>query len=351
MRSMNASIPIYREVMAGRRTNLALLMVLASALLTGTVAFASGTAAGRWVVIAHGVVGLGLIVLLPWKSVIVRRGLRRRRTRRRTERWTSVGFGVLVLTAVVTGVLHSGWSRLLPGGLTTMQVHVGAALAAIPLGVWHVVARPVRPRRTDLSRRTALRTAGGAALAGAVWLSAEALWRTTSAPGADRRFTGSHEVGSDDPAAMPVTQWFTDRVPRIEAIRWRLHLTDGHGARTLALDDLGRTDQVRATLDCTGGWFAHQEWSGVRLDRLVDPAGGDSLLIRSATGYTRRLPIEDLATLLLATRVGGAPLSAGHGFPARLVVPGRRGFWWVKWVTDIRVDSVPPWAQPPFPLT
>jgi DMSO/TMAO reductase YedYZ molybdopterin-dependent catalytic subunit len=55
--------------------------------------------------------------------------------------------------------------------------------------------------------------------------------------------------------------------------------------------------------------------------------------------------------LLLATHVGGAPLSAGHGAPARLVAPGRRGFWWVKWVTAIDVTDEPWWWQPPFPLT
>ena len=47
----------------------------------------------------------------------------------------------------------------------------------------------------------------------------------------------------------------------------------------------------------------------------------------------------------------GRPLSHGHGFPARLVAPGRRGFWWVKWVTDIEVSDRPWWWQSPFPLT
>jgi len=46
-----------------------------------------------------------------------------------------------------------------------------------------------------------------------------------------------------------------------------------------------------------------------------------------------------------------APLSLGHGGPLRLVAPGRRGFWWVKWVTEVVVDDRPAWWQPPFPLT
>ncbi|NUR17262.1 MAG: molybdopterin-dependent oxidoreductase, partial [Dermatophilaceae bacterium] len=43
-------------------------------------------------------------------------------------------------------------------------------------------------------------------------------------------------------------------------------------------------------------------------------------------------------------------LSAGHGGPVRLVAPGRRGFWWVKWVDRVGVDDRPSWSQPPFPL-
>jgi DMSO/TMAO reductase YedYZ molybdopterin-dependent catalytic subunit len=53
---------------------------------------------------------------------------------------------------------------------------------------------------------------------------------------------------------------------------------------------------------------------------------------------------------LIATKLGGLPLDAGHGFPVRLVAPDRRGYWWVKWVTAITVDELPSWWQLPFPL-
>jgi DMSO/TMAO reductase YedYZ molybdopterin-dependent catalytic subunit len=72
--------------------------------------------------------------------------------------------------------------------------------------------------------------------------------------------------------------------------------------------------------------------------------------VRSVTGYTRRFPPEDAAALLLATHVGGAPLSPGHGAPVRLVAPGRRGFWWVKWVEHVSVEPQAWWWQSPFPL-
>ena len=52
----------------------------------------------------------------------------------------------------------------------------------------------------------------------------------------------------------------------------------------------------------------------------------------------------------MATRLGGLPLSQEHGFPARLVVADRRGFWWVKWVVSIELDLLPAWWQSPFPM-
>ncbi|MGI4895775.1 MAG: molybdopterin-dependent oxidoreductase, partial [Janthinobacterium lividum] len=76
-----------------------------------------------------------------------------------------------------------------------------------------------------------------------------------------------------------------------------------------------------------------------------------SLLVHSRSGYRRRFPLTDLQSLLLATHVGGEPLDPAHGAPLRLVAPGRRGFWWVKWVDRIELQTAPPWWQSPFPLT
>jgi DMSO/TMAO reductase YedYZ molybdopterin-dependent catalytic subunit len=73
--------------------------------------------------------------------------------------------------------------------------------------------------------------------------------------------------------------------------------------------------------------------------------------VHSVTGYWIRYPASDIDRLLLATNVGGAPLSAGHGYPLRLIAPGRRGYWWVKWVDRIELQATPWWWQPPFPVT
>jgi hypothetical protein len=76
--------------MGPRRTNLALLVVLVAALATGGLAFAAGTGWGRPVVVAHAAAGLAVLVLAPWKSVVVRRGLARRAG---AGPWVSVAFG------------------------------------------------------------------------------------------------------------------------------------------------------------------------------------------------------------------------------------------------------------------
>jgi len=228
-----------------------------------------------------------------------------------------------------------------------MDFHVGAAIAAVPLAIWHVAKRRVRQRATDLSRRTFLR---GALLAGgavATYGSTELVVRAAGLPGKERRFTGSYEAGSFVPEAMPVSSWMFDAIPEIDASKWSVRV----GGLDITYDELSAyDDRVTCTLDCTGGFYSTQVWSGARLDRFIDADRGASIRVISHTGYDRRFPVADASKLILATRFGGQTLDAGHGYPARLVAPDRRGFWWVKWVVAIEVDDLPHWVQSPFPL-
>ncbi len=59
--------------------------------------------------------------------------------------------------------------------------------------------------------------------------------------------------------------------------------------------------------------------------------------MRSVTGYEHDLPMIEARDVLLATHVGGEPLTHVHGAPLRAVVPTRRGWFWVKWLTRIEV--------------
>jgi DMSO/TMAO reductase YedYZ molybdopterin-dependent catalytic subunit len=140
-----------------------------------------------------------------------------------------------------------------------------------------------------------------------------------------------------------------DRVPDLPADH--SVLVDGV---TVPISELrARAVPVTARLDCTSGWFADAEWSGVPLDALLAAdrlAGASSILVSSVTGYRRRFPAAEADTLWLATGFQGGPLTAGSGAPVRLVAPNRRGFWWVKWVASVELSDTPAYAQSPFPL-
>jgi molybdopterin-dependent oxidoreductase-like protein protein len=327
----------------GARTNLALLALLAAAFLTGWLAFAFATAPSRWSLIVHATSGFAIIALLPWKSIIARRGTRRAQP----GRWASILLAVLVLVSLVAGLAHSTGIALNIGPLPAMDYHVGAAIAAVPLVIWHVAARRIRLRPTDYSRRAMLR--GGVVLGSAAvtYAASELIVRATSLPGAARRFTGSYDAGAHNPEALPVSNWMFDAVPNIDASSWTLRAPD----QTWTYEQLSAfDDQVTATLDCTGGFYSTQTWSGVTLDRIVGGSKGSTIRVVSHTGYDRRFPLSEAPRLLLATRIEGGQLDPGHGFPARIVSADRRGFWWVKWVVAIEVDDISHWWQSPFPL-
>ncbi len=331
-----------------RWTNLALFVLLGLAFTTGWVAFFYGTAPSRASLILHAASGYAIVALTPWKAVIAAHGIQRRRP----GWWASLVFTGLVIVSIGAGIMHSTGLVLAFGPFSAMTVHVGAALAAIPFVVWHLLARRIPVRAVDLSRRSLLRAGALLGGAGLAYGAGEAAVRLFNLPGSTRRFTGSHEYGSLQPAELPVTQWMFDTVPAIDPATWRLTVQAGTTTREWTYDELlAFDDRVRATLDCTGGFYSTQDWSGVWLSRLL-PAGynGESLHIRSLTGYDRRFTARDANRLLVATRLGGMPLDPGHGFPVRLVAPDRRGYWWIKWVTTITIDELPSWWHLPFPI-
>ena len=326
--------------MSERLTNLGLGLLVTIALISGFAAFTVGTSPGRWVVILHGVAGLAVLAVSPWKTMIARRGMTKRR-RGRALSLVLAGFTIVTLgsgMALVTGSLE----RL--GTLTTMQIHVGAGLVTVAATVRHFKQRPLKARKADLSRREALRATATLGISGLAYLGVEGVLTVTGARGASRRFTGSHQVGL---AAPPPTIWLNDSTPSIDVGSHVVELSD-RALTVSELDDIG--DVVVATLDCTGGWHSTNSWSGARLDRLLDDASGESIVIRSVTGYWRRFPRDQASRLWLATRIDRNALNPGNGSPVRLVAPGRRGFWWVKWVDRVEVDDKPPWWQPPLPL-
>jgi DMSO/TMAO reductase YedYZ molybdopterin-dependent catalytic subunit len=325
---------------AGRRTNVALLVVLLAAALTGALAFAAGTPVpAKITTLTHGIFGLALVLLIPWKTVIVRRAA--------VVQATSLMLVALIAICITSGLVEvfGGYGML--WRLSPMQVHVGSALLAAPLLASHVVRhRRQRLRRVDLSRRVLLRTGVLAAGAAATYGILEGIGRLLGATSASRIATGSHRLS---PAAVPATIWLFDQVPKVA----RDHQVDVAGTAFSISDLASRSETVVARLDCTSGWYADAEWTAVKLTDLLAAdqlAGAASVEVISVTGYRRRFPPEEAGALWLATGYQSEPLRAGHGAPVRLLAPHRRGFWWVKWVESVKLSDLPAWGQSPFPL-
>ncbi len=337
-------------LLSARQVNLLLAGAVAGTISTGLVSWAVGTGWSRWWTVLHGALGLSLLVLAPAKvQGSVRPGLRRRRT----DRWLSIGFGVMILGTVAAGLAHSTgvWTGV--GYGSSLWVHFLLAFLSIPLLLWHMGSRPVRPHRVDTDRRLVL---GGLSTLGvaAVGVAAtEGAVRAAGLRGADRRFTGSHEVGSGDPDAMPTVSWIDDRAPAdTDPARWPLTVDGGE----LAVAELAdRAQPLVAAIDCTGGWWSEQRWDVVSIADLVEAGLLDgnrrSFVVTSSTGFGRVFPMADAATTHLAIGYDGRPLRRGHGAPVRVVAPARRGPWWVKWVTSVESTDRPWWLQFPFPLT
>lgn len=161
--------------------------------------------------------------------------------------------------------------------------------------------------------------------------------------------TAAHYVVSKNAVADPV----------LDANSWRLIL-DGEVNRPVQLDYniLRRLPsvEVHKTLECISNFTAQchlaffgcdlistARWRGARLRDVLQLAGGlkpgvVSLEVRSADEYSSSIPPE-LALdpdSLLVYEMNGQILPRVHGYPARLLVPGRYGMKNAKWVVGIR---------------
>ena len=325
---------------AGRRTNVALLVVLVGAAVTGGLAFAAGTPIPAWLAtVLHGLFGLAIVLLVPWKTVIVRRAP--------ALRLASLALIGLISVCIVSGLFEVFIGYGVLWRLSPMQIHVGSAILAPPLLAWHVMRhRRQRLRRLDLSRRTLLRTGALAVGVAATYGTLEGIGRLAGSASASRITSGSHYLSPD---VAPATMWLFDQVPVVET-DYRVQIA---GAELAVADLTSRATAVPARLDCTSGWYTEAEWTGVSLADLLPSAqlaGAASIEVVSMTGYRRRFPADDAGSLYLATEFQGEPLRPAHGAPVRLVAPHRRGFWWVKWVAVVELSDLPAWGQSPFPL-
>ena len=340
--------------------NLILLKLVAGELVTGAFGLMSGNSQNEIVLQIHSVLGYSIIAVLAWKTALALHSLKR--PARGRPRNVAIVVSVLLLTTLSIGVVWSIGGFWAVEGITGMSLHIYAGAAILPFIAWHAWVYTARFRvGYSAERREVLRFGSILAVGTAAWVVSENVIRAIPTPGADRRFTGSHERRSYEGNIFPTTSWINDKPSEVDIAQWRLKITDVDGASTsLTLLDIENGglgtefSEIEATLDCTGGWYSHQIWGGVNLRELLEAAGMNpdarSCIVHSVTGYTRRYASSEFGNIMLATRVGNELLWHGHGAPLRLVAPGRRGYDWVKWVDEVRLTDSPHWLQPWLPL-
>lgn len=301
----------------------------------------------------HRIAGWGLILLLPWKIAIALRSLGRGMSRG-LDRGLMVLLSLLLSAATLTVlVLVLMWTWQIGPyyvwiagyGYSGIGWHWGIALGLAPVFLLHVWRRWPRPKKVDFAgRRQALKMLGLGAAAVAGWGLAEALARSIEAGKMQRRFTGSREEGSFAGNAHPVTSGSDQGRIELDPETWTLRVTGAVGTPiTLRYPDvLARSaSEVTATLDCTGGWYTVQTWRGIPLTELLAQAQirpeALGIILRGVLEYTAPFTLAQAREILLATHVGEEILNHSHGFPLRAVVPSRRGWHWVKWLTEIQV--------------
>lgn len=253
-----------------------------------------------------------------------------------------------------------------------------AAAVILPLrGLPGDVAAPARPASmvaAATGRRRALAVVGAVAmvtlLVGAgIRASRRALARVTAAgplPSTELRAAAPPEPLEDppvvararvEPDVTPNPDFYViDEAivdPSVDVERWRLHV-DGHVrlAYELTFDDLIALPGVEQqhTLECIsndvgGPLISNALWRGIPVRRLLERAGvlegAIKVSFRSVEGYSSAIPL-DLALderTLIAYGMNGVALPREHGFPARLLIPGRYGMKNVKWLAGLEVTT------------
>jgi DMSO/TMAO reductase YedYZ molybdopterin-dependent catalytic subunit len=170
------------------------------------------------------------------------------------------------------------------------------------------------------------------------------------------------------PALTPVPDFYTvnkNLGPTfVDEASWALSI-DGLVERPerLTLDQLRALpyQETYRTLECISTdivrgdhLIGNQRWRGVRVSDLLDRAGvrpeASWILWEADDGFTESLPLAVARNpdTWIAYEMGGAPLTAEHGFPARVLIAGRFGMKQPKWLRRMQLadhDEAGYWEQ------
>jgi DMSO/TMAO reductase YedYZ molybdopterin-dependent catalytic subunit len=162
-----------------------------------------------------------------------------------------------------------------------------------------------------------------------------------------------------DPARLPPGQYLTEKWPVLHAgnvphyppdlAGWDLRVFgEVENPITLSwqeLNELPRTDHTQ-DIHCVTRWskfdmtFEGVHWR--ELEKLVRPKPSARYAIAHAEqGFTANVPLEFLRDeqALLATHANGELLEPDHGYPLRLVIPGKYFWKSAKWLRGIELSA------------
>ena len=159
--------------------------------------------------------------------------------------------------------------------------------------------------------------------------------------------------GQRETAGWPVLHY--GEVPRIETAA-HVFRTFGMVERPLELawEEFNRlpTVEVLADFHCVTTWSKLDNvWTGVPFRHLCELTGvrpeAQYVIAHAARGFTANVPLAEAMDedVLVATHHNGAPLTAEHGGPMRLIVPKLYAWKSAKWLTGLEFTAT---DQPGF---
>lgn len=178
---------------------------------------------------------------------------------------------------------------------------------------------------------------------------------TSLTPEAAVDLSGFNAPAAVRPRITPQSELYTvasrTRDPRVDPQAYRLQITGNvEQPFELTLDEilqLPRVDQT-STLECIsnevgGNLIGNCRWNGTPLAALLERAqlrpGSTRVALYGADGYVDSITIADALkpTTLIVYGIDNQPLTVGHGYPVRLIVPNIFGMKNVKWLEKIDV--------------